>query len=125
AIHIPIGRPVSKDIATDVTIIAMVVIISSHNPKDPIKNIKIAKTTPDTKDLKYHPSPKIIKINTHQGNQTRKASMPLMERDATKNIKSKKPDKEDAKKFTKSSTYFPSDVFISGNVPIDFTSFNC
>lgn len=78
AIHIPIGIPIIKQMMTATTIIAIVVIISSHNPKLPIRNIKIANSTPEKIDLKYHPSKKITIIKLHQGMATSILSIKLI-----------------------------------------------
>src|SRR5699024_12508235 len=59
-IHTPIGIPTINEIPTAANIIAIVVIISPHKPKFPIKKINIPKLTPDKNDKKYKPRSKII-----------------------------------------------------------------
>src|SRR5699024_1160954 len=89
-IHTPVGIPIIRHTMTATVIIAIVDIISSHNPKVPIKNTKKPYNTPEKKDLKYHVIKTMISINSHHGNHTKKSSIPLiMDEDIVK-IKSKK-----------------------------------
>ena len=67
AINIPTGIPIARDNTTDISIIATVVIVSSHKLKDPIKKIKAANISPFNMLFKYQPSRKTIIMMTHQG----------------------------------------------------------
>ncbi|GAA0341692.1 hypothetical protein J18TS1_32090 [Oceanobacillus oncorhynchi subsp. incaldanensis] len=93
----------------------IVIIISSHRPKLPMRKIKRPYKTPEKSDLKYHPSKKMITINSHHGIIIRKSVSPLIDLEVMKNIKSNKTSKLLARKLTNSSTYFPASNVMSGN----------
>src|SRR5690606_11963434 len=100
AIQIPTGIPINKQIITAVKIIAIVVIMSSHNPKLPIRKINKLYNIPENTDLKYHPNRKMISIKHHQGMVTNKSSKKLMVLEEMKKIKSKNPSNVVSKKST-------------------------
>src|SRR5690625_2388676 len=104
-----------KEIATEAIIMEIVIIISSQKPNVPMRKINILNVMPHKNDLKYHPKTKINSINSHQSNHTKNISIPLIEREAIKKIKSKKPSNVVANQLIKISTYFPIEVVISGN----------
>src|SRR5699024_1938770 len=123
AIHIPNGIPINNEIKTDVIIIAIVVIISSHRLNDPIRKIKAPKTIPQIKDLKYQPKATIIITNTHQGKNIKASSIALIVIVATLNMKSNNGAQAIERFLTKSSTYCPTFiVHSSGNTLIICTA---
>ena len=88
AIKTPNGIPIANERITEINTIAIVVIVSGHKSKDPTMNMKKPKSNPPDSVVKYHPNNTIATIKTHHGIDSKVDSIPLIDDDVMKKMKS-------------------------------------